>query len=257
MNELLLVLILLTDPSARPAADAVVQRITDQGGARVVIGPEAMAQLKERGITDADLTSQAGVGPALTAKEGRLAVVRIDRLVRGGNVVIESVVWAGGHRESYVAISGSTRTIPAVPPTAGSAGTPAKVEPADPLDAVARGVGNILTPWMAAGGVTPSQEVEGQLAGLSDRADWPRIIALTDAIEQPSPRVRYYRVIALHYAERKTDAETAYQAFLKVAPHHLLLTPLDQLLHPVAKTKDGEIDINNAAAADDGSNVLH
>jgi hypothetical protein len=251
MNELLLVLILLTDPSARPAADAVVQRLTDQGGARVVVGADAMTQLKERGITDADLMAQPAVGLALTTKERKLAVVRIDRQLRGGNIVIDSIVWAGGRREGYVAISGTPKTVPSTVP-----GAPPKIEAAEPLDAVARGVGNILTPWMAAGGANPSQEVEGQLAGLSDRADWSRIIALTETLPQPSPRVRYYRILALHHVERHADAETAYQEFLKVAPHHLLLTPLEQLLHPSAK-KDGEIDINNATPVDDGSNVMH
>lgn len=249
MNDLLLVLLLLTDPSAQPTADAVSQRLTDSG-ARVVVGAEALKLLKERGVTDADLTAQATVGTALTIKDRKLAVVRLDRQVRGGNVTIQSQVWAAGSKDLHVAISGGQHVVP------GKDGSPDRTVPDEPTDSVARGVGTILAPWLAAAGAAPAQEVEGQLASLSDKADWKRIIALTDAQEKPSPRVRYYRVIALLRSERAADAEAAYQEFAKAAPTHVLLAALDGLLHPKAKAgKDGP-DVNDAHVEDDGSNVL-
>lgn len=249
MNELLLVLLLITDPSAQPAADAVSQRLTDSG-ARVVVGAEALTLLKERGVTDADLTSQAAVGPALTTKDRKLAVVRLDRQFRGGNVTIESQVWAAGSKELHVAIAGTTHLVP------GKDGAPDRVVPDEPIDSVARGVGTILAPWLAASGTAPAQEVEGQLASLSDKADWKRIIEITEAREKPSPRIRYYRVIALMRSERAADAETAYQEFAKAAPNHVLLAALDDLLHPKAKADGSVHDINEEQPADDGSNVL-
>lgn len=249
MNELLLVLLLLTDPSAQPAADAVSQRLTDSG-ARVVVGAEALKLLRERGVTDADLTSQATVGPALTTKDRRLAVVRIDRQLRGGNVTIESQVWAAGSKELHVAISGGSHVVP------GKDGAADRVVPDEPIDSVARGVGTILAPWLAASGTAPAQEVEGQLASLSDKADWKRIIEITEAQGKPSARVRYYRVIALLRSERTAEAEAAYQEFAKAAPNHVLLAALDELLHPKAKTGGSVNDINDEQPVDDGSNVL-
>ena len=249
MNDLLLVLLLLTDPSAQPAADAVSQRLTDSG-ARVVVGAEALKLLKERGVNDADLTSQATVGTALTTKDRKLAVVRLDRQVRGGNVAIESQVWAAGSKELHVAISGTQHVVP------GKDGAPDRVVPDEPLDSVARGVGTILAPWLAASGSAPAQEVEGQLAGLADKADWKRIIALTEAQATPSPRIRYYRVIALMRSDRAAEAEAAYQEFAKASPNHVLLAALDELLHPKAKSGKDGTDVNDAHVEDDGSNIL-
>ena len=163
MNELLLVLILLSDPSARPAADAVAQRISDQAGTqvRVLIGAEALAELKKHDVTDADLAKQAPVGIALTSHDHKLAIVRLDREERGGNIVIESITWSLGHREQHVAIAGVPR-LPLAAPKPPADKPPADKPPAetpapkagvnDPLDSVSRGVINILAPWLATGG---------------------------------------------------------------------------------------------------------
>jgi hypothetical protein len=255
MNDLLLVLILLTDPTGRPAAEAVAQRVTDQGAVKVVIGPDALAQLKAYGLNDADLTAQPALGMTLTGKERKLAIVRIDRQVRGGNAIIESVVWAGGHREQHVAISGARRPVPLKP----NEPVPAvpQTEPADPLDSVARGVGGILAPWEAASGASPAAEIENQLAGLSDQKDWAKIISLTADAKAPTPRMRYYRILALHVTQQQAEAEAAFAEFRQAAPKHILIDALEQELHPVIKPTGSGLDINNAPSNDDGSNVLH
>ena len=254
MNELLLVLILLTDPAGRPVAEAVAQRETDQGAAKVVIGPDALTQLKAYGLTDADLTAQPNLGTTLTAKERKLAIVRIDRQVRGGNSIIQTVVWAGGHREQHVAISGQRRPVPLKPNE--PAPLVPQTEPVDPLDSVARGIGGILAPWEAASGASPAAEVENQLAGLSDQKEWAKIISLTAETKAPTPRIRYYRILALQRSERQAEAEAAFKEFRTAAPKHILIDALDQELHPVTKIPGSGLDINNAPIIDDGTNVL-
>ncbi len=245
MNELLLVLLLITDPAAKPAADAVAQRVTDQGAARVVIGPEALAKLREFGVTDADLSTQAAVGTSLTGGHPALAVVRIEREEKGGNIVYQSIVWAGGKREQHVAINGNPG------PT-----TPGRPAAADPIDSVVRGIGEILAPWLAARGRAPAVDVDAQLAGLADRQEWARILNLTDGAAAPSARGRYYRALALHFSGRGSEAEAALTAFRAAAPDHVLLQALERTLHPERATHQDEVDINNAATEDDGSNVL-
>ena len=274
MNELLLVLILLSDPSARPAADAVAQRIGDQAGTqvRVLIGAEALAELKKHDVTDADLAKQAPVGIALTSHDHKLAIVRLDREERGGNIVIESITWSLGHREQHVAIAGVPRFPPAVaklpadkPPADKTPGdktaaeTPvAKPGVNDPLDSVSRGVIGILAPWLATAGGSPAAEIEGRLAGLADTGDWKLILSLTERVEKPTARQRYYRIMALVHSDRLPEAEAEYQTFRTAQPTHVLLTALDSLLHPEVKAVGAPLgpDINNDPATDDGSNVL-
>jgi hypothetical protein len=266
MNEFLLVLILLADPSARPAADSIAQRITDQAGSQVhvLIGAEALAELKKHDVTAADLANQPAIGMALTSHDHKLAVVRIDREERGGNIVIESAVWALGHRETHVAIAGANRrhAPPSKPEVDGqppltSAGIP-PAEANDPLDSVQRGVIAILTPWLGTAGGTPAAEVENRLAGLADHDDWKQIISLTETLPTPSPRQRYYRILALVHSNRHVEAETAYQSFRAAQPTHVLLSALDNLLHPPQKpVGPAGPDINNDPATDDGANVLH
>ena len=266
MNEFLLVLILLADPGARPAADSLAQRITDQAGSQVhvLIGAEALAELKKHDVTAADLANQPAIGMALTSHDHKLAVVRLDREERGSNIVIESAVWALGHRETHVAISGGNRH--AAPPTKPAVDGQPPITPAvtpaaganDPLDSVQRGVIAILTPWLGTAGGTPAAEVENRLAGLADNSDWKQILSLTETLPTPSPRQRYYRILALVHSDRLADAETAYQSFRAAQPTHVLLNALDSLLHPTQKpVGPAGPDINNDPAADDGGNVLH
>ena len=281
MNEFLLVLILLSDPSARPAADGIAQRIDDQAGSQVhvLIGAEALAELKKHDVTDGDLANQPAIGVALTGHDHKLAVVRLDREERGGNIVIQSVVWSLGHRETHVAISGAPRhaaapetkpLLDSKPPVDGTSpfdGKPA-AKPAvenkpigdirDPLDSVQRGVIAILTPWLGAAGGMPTAEIESRLAGLADTGDWKQIISLTEALPKPSARQRYYRIVALVHSDRQADAEADFQLFRLTQPTHVLLTALDGLLHPTAKPAgNAGPDINNDPATDDGANVLH
>ena len=270
MNELLLVLILLSDPSARPAADAIAQRISDQAGTQVhvLIGADALAELKKHDVTDGDLAKQAAIGVALTGHDHKLAVVRLEREERGGNIVIESVVWSLGHREQHVAIAGVPRhpitvTKPAETQLPADK-TPAEAPPVklglnDPLDSVGRGVIGILAPWLVTAGGSPTAEIEGRLAGLADTGDWKLILSLTDQVAKPTPRQRYYRIMALVHSDRMADAEAGYQAFRTAQPTHVLLTALDGLLHPEVKPPGAPLgpDINNDPAGDDDSNVLH
>ena len=91
---------------------------------------------------------------------------------------------------------------------------------------------------------------------MAERKEWSQIVTTTQELVQPSPRVRYYRILALHALARTEEAETAYVDFKKAAPTHVLLATLDEVLHPKAKTQDGNHDMIDAQIEDDGSNVL-
>ncbi len=255
MNDLLLILVLLTDPASRPTAEALAVRLADQGvTAKVVIGPEAYAILKERGVADADLTTQPAVGTALTGKDLKIAVVRLDRQERGGNLVVEARVWAGGHQDRQVAISGKLALTanPAKPDE------PPTMQLQDPQDNTVRGVVAMLAPWLAAGGKSPATDTESQLATSAEAKEWMKIVVLTDNLDKPTPRQRYYRILALVHTDRRPEAETAVAAFRAEKPNHVLLNALDDLLAPVVKPypEPHEPDINNATPVDDGGNVL-
>ena len=255
MNDLLLILVLLTDPASRPTAEAIATRLSDQGiAAKVVIGPDAYAILKERGVDDADLISQPAVGVALTGKDLKFAVIRLDRQERGGNVVVETRLWAGGHQDRQVAISGTMAPVkdPAKPDA------PAEMKLQDPLDTTVRGTIAMLAPWLAAGGKSPAAETENKLAACAESNEWNKIIVMTDTVAAPTPRQRYYRILALVRMDRRPEAETAVAAFRAEKPNHVLLNALDDLLVPVVKPypTPHEPDINNATPVDDGGNTL-
>ena len=219
-----------------------------------MIGPEAYAILKERGVDEVDLISQPAVGVALTGKDLRCAVIRLDRQERGGNIVVEARLWAGGHQDRQVAISGTMAPYsdPAKPDA------PAVMKLQDPLDTTVRGTVAMLAPWLAAGGTSPAAETENRLAISAESNEWNKIIVLTDNLAAPTPRQRYYRILALVRMDRRPEAEIALAAFRSEKPNHVLLNALDDVMAPVVKPYPvpQEPDINNATPVDDGGNTL-
>lgn len=235
-SQILLVLLLLADPSAQPAADAVRQRLQDTADTakvpvRFVVGPEVVAQLKTAGVTDADLLAGPSVGHAFSKGAPRTVLVRLERRLSGGNIVIESQVWVQGEHESHVAI--------------------ADAKAADPLESTARGVTQILTPWLTAGSVPDSAASDQAVARLADNLKWHDVLA---APVTGTPRNGYYRVLALVRLQRAPEAEAALAELTKAHPNHVMTRAAAALLHPAANPS--EVDINNAKPADDGGSVL-
>ena len=167
---------------------------------------------------------------------------------------LQARVWAGGHQDRQVAISGKLALTanPAKPDE------PPTMQLQDPQDNTVRGVVAMLAPWLAAGGKSPATDTESQLATSAEAKEWMKIVVLTDNLDKPTPRQRYYRILALVHTDRRPEAETAVAAFRAEKPNHVLLNALDDLLAPVVKPypEPHEPDINNATPVDDGGNVL-
>jgi len=235
-SQILLVLLLLADPAAQPAADAVRVRLQDTADAakvpvRFVVGPEALVQLKAAGISDADLLAGPSVGDAFTKAAPRTALVRLERRLSGGNIVVESQVWVAGRHESHVAIADG--------------------KAAEPVESTARGLEQILAPWLTDGAVQDAGMTDQAVARLADDQKWHEVLA---APATGTPRSGYYRVLALVRLQRPIDAEATLQGLRAAHPHHVLTRAAEALVHPAATP--AEVDINNAKPADDGGSVL-
>lgn len=235
-SQLLLVLLLLADPSAKPSADAVQARLQETAdGAKVpvrfVIGPDAMTTLKQAGITDGDLLSGPSVGEAFTRAQPRTVIIRVERRESGGNVVVESRVWLQGRAESHVAIS--------------------DLKTGNPLESSARGVMAITGPWLTAGAVPDAATSDAAVAALADSRKWHEVLA---APATGTARNGYYRIMALVRMQRPAEATEALAALRKAHPNHVMTKAAEGLVNPAAVTT--EVDINNAQPADDGTNVL-
>jgi hypothetical protein len=235
-SQLLLVLLLLADPSAKPSAEAVQTRLQDTAdGAKVrvrfVVGPDAMTTLKQAGISDGDLLSGPSVGEAYTKAQPRTAIIRLERRESGGNVVVESRVWLQGRAESHVAI--------------------ADAKTGNTVESTARGVASITNGWLTAGAVPDADASDAAVAALADSRKWHDVLG---APATGSPRNGYYRIMALVRMQRPAEAAEALAVLRKAHPNHVMTKAAEGLVNPAAVTT--EVDINNAQPADDGTNVL-
>ncbi len=246
MEPLLLVILLSLDPAAKPDTEAVTARLTEaatevQAQVKVVSGVEAQAALKERGISESDLTGGVGVGATLTRNDRSLALVRLERRLSGGDVVVETRIWANGLEDSHVAISGRRK-----------ADTPL----AEPTEAVARGVKNTLGLWLSAHGKADAGGASlERLAVLAENRDWQALLTAA-ATCPPSPRQAYYQILALIRSGRREEAVTALTALKTAFPKHVLTASAEALIVPIRNEDGGEVDINDKTPADDGTNVL-
>lgn len=239
MTKLLLVLVLIADPGLKGVGEALASRLADQAGDRVqvVVGPPAAEQLRARGVQDADLVAGPGIGAQLTARDANLAVVRLERLDRGQDGVIEARVWVDGRQETTVAIAGARD---------GRLG--------DPADGAVRAVGGILTPWLAAG---PAAAGEGAaaLARLAERRQWSAITAAVARLAKPEARDLYYLVLAEARQGRPEEAAAALARLRAAYPDHLLVDAAAGLVAPAPASSAGAA-VNDPLPADDGGNVL-
>jgi hypothetical protein len=241
MVKLLVVIILLTDPSLQPVADGLARQVRDSAGktpVQVVVGKDALDALTAQGVSDADLTAGPGVGTALTARERGLAVVRLERLDRGRDGVVEARVWLAGRQESTVAIAG------------GKDG-----KPGDPGEGAARAVTAILLPWMG----EATAPAAPPLARLAERGEWQALITAAAGVAQPDARTLYYQVLGLHRLGRADEAAAVLARLKQAFPTSVHTGAAEQLM--AARTGTGErsgqeIEVNDLPAPDDGSNVL-
>jgi len=256
MTKLLLILILVAGNEADPAAKALAQQLTELGGNRiqVIVGAPAAAELAKRGVHDADLLGAPEVGAALTSQDRALAVVRMERVDRGTDAVLETRIWLEGRSQSHVAISGVIK--PAVAPVVLPAVPGAPVDPIvpavlDPAPGAIRGTMAVLGPWLATVAVDSAHGPS--LSRLAEIGDWGGL--LTASMSGISgPRERYYQVLAHSRLGHPEEAAAALVSLKAEHPGHFLITAAEGLVIPARTDIDGTV--NEAAPADDGSNFL-
>jgi hypothetical protein len=240
MDKILLILVLSGNPEAEPAAKPLAEALARLGGARVevVAGAPARERLAAKGLRDGDLLAASENVRALTAREA-LAVIRIERRDAGGDAVLESRVWIEGRAEAHTAITGAA----------------ASHENAAELGQRAvRGLLPLVAPLMPDTAEDARDERERTvLAALVRKADWQGVLERVQTERTPTPRMRYFRVLALGRLNRLEEARAALAEFARVAPAHVLLRAAGDLL-----PRDGESDAlrDPGLPPDDGGNVL-
>lgn len=221
-----------------------------------MVGAPAAAELAKRGVHDSDLMGGPEVGAALTGQDRTLAVVRMERVDRGADAVLETRIWLEGRSQSHVAISGITKAAdtplpPATPATSASPVDPVKPAATDPAPGAIRGTLAVLGPWLATVAVDSAHGPS--LSHLAEIGDWGGL--LTASLSGISgPRERYYQVLAHARLGHPEDAAAALASLKAEHPGHFLITAAEGLVMPARTDIDGTV--NEAAPADDGSNVL-
>ncbi len=251
MDKLLLILVLSGNPEADPAAGQVVAELAKLGGARVevVTGVKARERLAAKGLQDADLIAGPDAARSLSGREP-LIIIRLERREQSGDQILESRVWANGKAEAHTAIAGAA----------------ASGKDSDRLlsERAVRGITALVAPLLP-GAVDTKEHLRDErervdFAALVRAAEWQTVVTRATAIPEPTPRARYYQVMALGRLGRLEEARAAYDAFAKAHPGHvLLLAAADLLPQEPARGKlreEGNILHDGTAPADDGGNTL-
>jgi hypothetical protein len=232
MEPLLLILILATGPHHEDLEAHLTEALNINGGAKVhvVTGADALKELDNRGVKDSDLVASPTIGDHLTEADTHLIIIRCERSVAGGDAMIESNVWAHGHDNRHVAISGGAN------------------DP-DPTNGAISGIMGLTAPWLP-DQAPANPDLDARYAHLADTDDWTALLDATTAAADPkSARVWYYTVLALEHLDRKPDAAAAYEKMHAAYPNHILTVTAAGL---VAPTRSATVD----AMVDDGSNKL-
>jgi hypothetical protein len=202
MEAAALVLLLSAgDPASREAATAVQQRLTTVAPqVRVLAGPEAAADLAQRGLKDADLVARSERALALTST-GRLVLLRVERRQTGEDQVVDIELWAHGRRTSASAAAGKA----ARDPQAEAADTAAK-----------------LVADSTAADFRDRSDTEF-LARFSEKADWRGLVQAVNRLAAPSPRLRHAAAMAHLRLGDRAAAAAEIERLRAEAPDHPLV----------------------------------
>jgi hypothetical protein len=235
MDAVLLILVLAAgDADSVKAAQAVADALHAQHAqAQVVLAPEAAKQLAARGIADADLVRHADKPLAVTAKESRLVIVRVERRDAVTDRVIDVEVWAAGHRDGTTAVAKAT---------------------GDPTSAAIEGACRLVREALVDPAAAAERADLALIAPFAERGDWAGLVAMAGRRENPSPRLRHAVVMAhLRLGDRAAAAE-ALKTLRTQAPDSPLTREAGAALDA---DPGGAGPLRDASPADDGSNVLH
>jgi hypothetical protein len=238
MEHILLILVLLGDPSGADLAKQVGEDLVRRGGERVqvLVGPEASASLKERDLSVKDLLVTPNIGSHLTAGDppAPIVIIHIDRSERTGDVIVESRVWVDGRAERHVAIAG-----------AGS----------DPFGAVSAGIIGLMGHRL---GINvkqgPPDDIE--LARMAEKGQWLELLGKMAPINARTPRQRYYEVLAYVKLGQRDPAVQALNLLRAEHPGHFLIAAAEELIPPPVNEDGSPKDIVEPPLPDDESNSL-
>jgi hypothetical protein len=203
MDAALLVLVLSAgDPGSRQVAEAAAKALRSELPAvRLAYGPEAVRELVNRRMTDAELTVR-GIRPLeVTAGDRRVLIVRIERRQAGDDAVVDVDCWAAGRRDSCAAVAGGG---------------------GDPSPAASDGTVRLVRAAVVAVADTPAagQEDQALIARLIAAADWAGLVKAAEL--QPSPRLLHAAVLARLRLGDRDGASEAAQVFAGKFPGHPL-----------------------------------
>ncbi|HYE05108.1 MAG TPA: hypothetical protein VEL07_06230 [Planctomycetota bacterium] len=244
MKTLLVILILFADPAHEPLATTVADDLRRVGGenVQVVIGAAAAAELEKRDVKIQDLITSPNIAEHLTTADMNLAVVHLTREDAGGDVVVNTRLWAEGEDEQHVAIAGKG---------------------GDPATSVSSGIVRTLAHRLPNARVASPVADDTQLAGLAERRAWGEVlgqIASVPAAER-TPRQHYYLVLAYSGMEQRDAAVEALNAMRAAHPDHFLIKAAEAVIPAeaaatAAPEPEPELEPAPTAPVDDSSDTL-
>ena len=235
MEALLLVLILIGDPSGADLGKGLGEELQRRAGEKVSIrvGAEALEPLTQAGLAVSDLLATPNIANHLTGgtPPKPLIIIHLDRSEKAGDILVESRVWTAGQAERHIAIAGKG---------------------GDPLPAVTAGIVDLIGKRIGAQGEdAPLDDVE--LARLAERNEWRMLLGRLASVEQRTPRQRYYEILAYVRLGQRDPAVEALNQLRGEAPDHFLIPAAAELIPPIAPEP---APAPAPATTDDGSNVL-
>lgn len=235
MDAALLILVLAAgDPASGSAAKAIADGLRLQrADARLVLPPDAVKLLAERGLADADLVHRSEKPILATAKEARLVVVRVERRDSGPDQVVDIDLWAGGRRDGTTAVAGAKGD--PVPAAVESACRLLREASLDPAEAAAR-ADQVL------------------IATFADKGDWTGLVAAVARQEKPSPRLRAAGIAARLRLGDRAGAHAELDKLRAAAPDSTFTRDVAAAIEADAGGADV---LRDPPKGDDGGNVLH
>ncbi len=242
MKTLLVILILFGDPAHEPLATTVADDLRRIGGesVQIVIGAPAAAELEKRGVKIQDLITSPNIAEHLTTADMNLAVIHLTREDAGGDVVVNTRLWAEGHAEQHVAIAGKG---------------------GDPATSVSSGIARTLAHRLANARAASPIADDTQLAGLANRGAWGEVLGQIAAVPaaERSPRQHYYLVLAYSRMEQRDAAVEALNTMRTAHPDHFLIKAAEAVIPAEAasvEVPEPELEPVPTPASDDSSDTL-
>lgn len=234
MEAALLILILCAgDPASQSAAQAIATALREQDAkAHIVLPPEAVKLLGERGLRDGDLVGRSEKTLLATAKDLRLVVVRVERRESGADRVVDVEMWSGGRHDRMSAVAGKE---------------------GDPLPSAADGARRLLREASHDPALAADRADTACIAGFAEKGDWKGLIAAVEARPDASPRLRHAAILARLRLGDQAGAVAALAALQQSDPQHPQTLAAAAA---VAADAGGADSLRDAAPADDGGNTL-